>query len=578
MAQIGKNKKHNYFIFWGYAAVAAIIVAGCFVSWNFYKDKNTEPVINKAQKDAKQAVIEYKTQKPKVIIVEKQVAKAPLDMRPRAAADVLVMPDAEKREYINAKINYPKNLKAGKKAFSARDYDKAIIYLKLALNAKRSDEVENLLILASEKARSQHIYNEHRAQYELTISHGNKLLGAHKWNEAENVFREARKIPGYEYDSKANQGIQSARDGANVILKKQKAFKELELYLDSASLLLENAKKLKKNDLTAYRKCSAAIQLIADFSDSSHYQYISKRAKQYLAKFIMQAEAYQKTLNPPLPPDLIVERDIRHAPLSSLAPGSRAAQTRQRHWAIKLGLPLEVKTKRTGIKLRLIPPGKLMMGSPSSEAKRNNDENHHHVILLQPFYCGKFEITQKQWKQVMGANPSYFKKSGENAPVEQVSWNNCQEFLKKLCIQEKVPQNTYRLLTEAQWEYACRAGTSAPFCYGNSLDSNMTNFDGSQPYNALHGVFRNKTLPGGSFKANAWGLYDMHGNVWEWCSDWYNIYPYNSTRSGSDRVLRGGSWNISAKDCRSAARLKYRPAFRFNILGFRILRIISQKR
>jgi formylglycine-generating enzyme required for sulfatase activity len=697
MAEIVKSNKHNHFISWGYAAVAAIIVAGCFTGWNIYKNKHTETVINNTKKDTKKAVIKHKEPKTKIIIVKKQVDKATLDTRPwaavadftvdksvkteisgsavaikleqtfgnkyrlvtrsqvkkalhelrfqasdlanrgkakqfgkmigaeylisgsiiqlgskitiacqifnvetgeirqtaeistsnvddlnyiilREAADILVMSDAEKREYINAKIDYPKNIKMGKQAFSAKDYDKAIIYLKLALNAKRNDEIENLLILASEKAKAQHSYNERKAKYELAISHANKLLNEHKWDEAERVFRQARKIPGYEYDSKASNGIKKAHGGTNLILKKEEAVKELKLHLDSAGLLLENSKRLNKNNITAYRKCSAAIQLIVDFSNSKHYQYLSKRAKQYLTKFITRAEAYQRTLNPPLPPDLIIEKNIKHAPLSTLASGSRAAQNRQRNWAIKIGLPVEVKTKKVGIKLRLVPPGPFSMGSPYNESKRNKDENIHSVILLQPFYCGKFEITQQQWKLVMGTNPSYFKNYGKNTPVEQVSWNDCQEFLKKLCILEKVPQGTYRLLTEAQWEYACRAGTNSPFCYGKSLDSSMANFDGRHPYNALQEVFRKKPLPTGSFKANAWGLYDMHGNVWEWCSSWYNNYPSNNMKSGTERVIRGGSWNIPAKDCRSAARLKYWPTFRFNILGFRILRTISQKR
>ena len=489
----------------------------------------------------------------------------------REAADVLVMSDAEKQEYIEAKINYPKNLKAGKKAFSAKEYDKAIMYLKRALNTKPSDEVENLLVLASEKARNQQAYLNHKAKYELAISKGNKLLDKQKWAEAEKMFRESRKIPGYEYDVKAYEGIRKAKGGTNIVLKKQKAEKELKMCLDSAGLLLENAEKLPKNDITAYRKCSASIQLIIDFTYSSHYTYISQRAKDYLAKFMAQAVKYQKTLNPPLPHDLTVVKDAVNAPLSDLAPGSREAQIRQQHWAIKLGLPVEVKTNKTGIALRLIPPGKVIMGSPYREAGRNSDEKPRNIVINSPFYCGKFEITREQWELVMGSDPSYFKDDDKNTPVEHISWEDCQKFLKKLCVMEKVPQGTYRLLTEAQWEYACRAGTKTPFCYGESLDSNMANFDGNFPYNNSKDVFRNKTLPVGSFKANAWGLYDMHGNVWEWCSDCYSS-------NSSDRVIRGGSWNISGKDCRSAVRLKYWPAFRFNILGFRVLRIISPKR
>lgn len=489
----------------------------------------------------------------------------------REAADVLVMSDAEKQEYIGTKINYPKNIKEGKKAFSAKEYDKAIKYLKLALNAKPNDEIENLLVLASEKARSQQAYLDRKAKYELAISRGNKLLNEEKWNEAEKAFEEARKIPGYEYDVNAYEGIRKARGGTNVVLKKQTAEKELKMCLDSAGLLLENAERLKKDDITAYRKCSASIQLIIDFTYSSHYKYISQRARDYLAKFMALAVKYQQTLNPPLPNDLAMVKDAGNEPLSDLAPGSKEARTRQQHWAIKLGLPVEVKSKKSGITLRLIPPGKFTMGSPFREEGRNSDEKPRNVVVDSPFYCGKFEVTQRQWRLVTGDNPSCFKDDAEDNPVEQISWDDCQEFLKKLCILENVPQGTYRLLSEAQWEYACRAGTKTPFCYGENLDSNMANFDGNFPYNNSKDVFRSKTLPVGSFKANAWGLYDMHGNVWEWCSDCYGS-------NSSDRVIRGGSWNISGKDCRSAVRLKYWPSFRFNILGFRVLRIISPKR
>jgi len=701
MVKIEKNKKHNHFVSLGYALVAGILVAGCFVAWNLYKDSKTEIISKKTEAIPTKPIVKVsptiktKNEAVEVIVTPPKIKKVILDTRPwaavadftldksvkaelsgsaiaikleqafgekyrlvtrrqlkkaihelrfqnsdlvdkskvkqfgrmigteylisgsviqlgskitiacqifnvqtgairqtaeistsnvddlnyiffREAADILVMSDTEKHEYIDAKINYPKNLKAGKKAFSSKDYDKAIMYFNLALNVKRSDEVENLLIMASTKARAHHLYNERKVKFELAIQDGNKLLADQKWIKAEKVFREARKIPGYEYNNKANNGIRSARGGADVVLRKKQAGKELEAQLDSASLLLENAKKLDKNDIKAYRKCSVAIQMINKFCTSSHYTYVSKQAKQYLARFITGAEAYQRSLNPPLPSDLVIEQESRNVPLSGLASGSRAAQNRQRDWAIKLGLPLEVKTKKTAIKLRLVPPGKFIMGSPFREEKRNNDEKPHHVVLSQPFYCGKFEISQKEWKQVMGKNPSYFKDSGENAPVEQVSWEDCQKFLKKLCIIEKVAPGTYRLPSEEQWEYACRAGTNTAFCYGDNVDSKMANFAGQYPYKALTEISRNKSLTCGSFKANSWGLYDMHGNVWEWCANWYKSYDSN-TKPASTRVLRGGSWNIAAKDCRSATRLKYWPEFRFNVLGFRVIRLISQE-
>jgi formylglycine-generating enzyme required for sulfatase activity len=169
----------------------------------------------------------------------------------------------------------------------------------------------------------------------------------------------------------------------------------------------------------------------------------------------------------------------------------------------------------------------------------------------------------------MGANPSYFKKSGPDAPVERVSWNDSREFLKRLCLLEGVPLGTYRLPTEKEWEYACRAGSDSEFCYGARLDSAMANFDGNYPYNASAGISRDKTVPVGSFKANQWGLYDTHGNVWEWCLD-------SAGKNSREKSIRGGCWNIGADECRASSRAKYYPEFRFAILGLRIIREIPE--
>jgi len=263
----------------------------------------------------------------------------------------------------------------------------------------------------------------------------------------------------------------------------------------------------------------------------------------------------------------------------SLAPGSPEAQERQRQAVQTLALPLEVKAARTGIVFRLIPTGTFTRGSPSSEAQRDNDETSHQVTLTKPFYCGKFEVTQGQWQQVMGNNPSHFKSTGADAPVETVSWEDCQAFLKRLCQMEGVAEGTYRLLTEAEWEYACRAGTQTPFAYGNDLDSTMANFDGNYPYGSgRKGQYRQTTVAVGSFRPNAWGLYDMHGNVYEWCQDWYGTYPSGSVtdalgpRSGGFRVFRGGGWHGSAGYCRSANRYGSTPGGRYQNLGLRLAR------
>jgi formylglycine-generating enzyme required for sulfatase activity len=243
--------------------------------------------------------------------------------------------------------------------------------------------------------------------------------------------------------------------------------------------------------------------------------------------------------------------------------------------AKELGIPVEKSLSKSGIILRLIPAGEFIMGSPKSEGGRSDGEVQHAVRISKPFYIGKYEVTQGQWQKVMGNKPSEFKEVGENVPVEQVSWNDCQEFLRKLEELEGLPKGSIRLPTEAEWEYACRAGTQTAFCYGDDLDSSMANFDGNYGKGSK-GIFRKCTMPVGSFKPNAWGLYDMHGNVWEWCQDRYGPYDTDDAvdprgaNSGSSRVVRGGSWYADAGGCRSALRCIYSPDDADSVNGFRL--------
>ena len=211
------------------------------------------------------------------------------------------------------------------------------------------------------------------------------------------------------------------------------------------------------------------------------------------------------------------------------------------------------------------------MGSPKSEACRSNDETRHRVRLTQGFWMGKYEVTQRQWEGVMCENPSSFK--GADRPVEQVSWDDCQVFVAQI---NAAGQVRVSLPTEAQWEYACRAGTTSPFNFGSTLNGDMANCDGRHPYGFFNGRYRRETSPVGEYAPNAWGLYDMHGNVWEWCQDWYGDYAGDATdptgpASGSDRVVRGGSWLIDAQYCRSAGRYGHGPVYRNCILGFRLV-------
>ena len=205
-----------------------------------------------------------------------------------------------------------------------------------------------------------------------------------------------------------------------------------------------------------------------------------------------------------------------------------------------------------------IKPGTFWMGSPSDEPKRDSDETRHKVTLTKGFYLQTTEVTQGQWERVMGSNPSYFKNCGADCPVENVSWEDIQEFIRKLNREEG---KKYRLPTEAEWEYACRAGTETPFSFGKCLSTDQANYDGNYPMPGCgKGAYREKPAPVKSFAPNAWGLYDMHGNVWEWCEDWKGDYPSGAVTdpegpsNGSVRVLRGGSWSNYAGNCRSANR------------------------
>jgi len=230
--------------------------------------------------------------------------------------------------------------------------------------------------------------------------------------------------------------------------------------------------------------------------------------------------------------------------------------------------PGDVITNSIGMKLVYIPAGEFMMGSPSLERedKRDDDEGpQHRVKLSKGFYMGRTEVTQAQYKAIMGSNPSHFK--GDNLPVEQVSYDEATEFCEKLSRKEGW---SYRLPTEAEWEYACRAGTQTPFYFGKELTKNNANFVR---------IWLNKTEPVGSYTPNTFGLYDMHGNVVEWCSDRYDKNYYSKSPSvdpegpntGSNRVLRGGGWDSHPSGCRSANRQGITPGWRTVQSGFRII-------
>lgn len=305
-----------------------------------------------------------------------------------------------------------------------------------------------------------------------------------------------------------------------------------------------------------------------------------------------------KLITPPMLPFMIMPRGksnltIQFAPESG---GVHQARLRFRSEAMKSSFP-EITLSGTAIRvisteaglhyspifhplgmvLVYIEAGSFVMGSPETEAGRRSDELQHEVIITKPYYIQSTPVTQKQWQAIMGEAPAKFSENGDDRPVEGITWNRCQEFIKRLNSQG---EGHYRLPTEAEWEYACRANSLTPFPNGDisklfcDYDPNLDAL-GWYCYNA-----DNQTQPVGLKEPNSWGLYDMHGNVSEWCQDWYGEYAQTretdpqGPRSGAEKVVRGGSWLASAKNCRSASRFKWPPNSRTNlhIIGFRLVR------
>ena len=226
-----------------------------------------------------------------------------------------------------------------------------------------------------------------------------------------------------------------------------------------------------------------------------------------------------------------------------------------------------------------IPAGEFDMGSPESEKGRGGDETLHHVKLTKGFWMLETEVTQALYWEIMESAPSYFKETDDisDLPVENVSWDDATRFCDKLT--ERLPKGLKASLpTEAQWEYACRAGTTTPFSFGSDLNGDRANCDGNSPYGTFKaGRILGRTTPVKSYGANPWGLYDMHGNVWEWCLDFYGDYPSGTVvdptgpDNASCRVHRGGSWLSDAGFCRSAVRYRFSAGGRLYDLGFRCL-------
>jgi len=256
----------------------------------------------------------------------------------------------------------------------------------------------------------------------------------------------------------------------------------------------------------------------------------------------------------------------------------------------------EIIENSIGMKLARIPEGSFIMGSPRNEDQRDDKEERHPVTITKPFYMGVYEVTQEQLVEVMQGLENFSLRSahrGDDNPVEMVEWQLAKLFCERLSSRadEKQAGRAYRLPTEAEWEYACRAGTTSAFYFGDALSSQQANFNGAYPAGgAQKGAYLRKTAKVGSYEPNALGLYDMHGNVAEWCADWYDpqyylnspeedplgpplgVVPTQFTNAQQDFfvVVRGGCWLDDGRACRSAYRYRAMPNTQYQLIGFRV--------
>ncbi len=246
-----------------------------------------------------------------------------------------------------------------------------------------------------------------------------------------------------------------------------------------------------------------------------------------------------------------------------------------------------------GMQFALIPAGTFLVGAPPDEQGHfPNETPRHEVTLTRPFHLGVYPVTQRDYATVMGTNPSHFTEpngGGPNHPVEEVSWDEAVEFCERLSAlpEERKAGRVYRLPTEAEWEHACRAGTSTAFSWGPTACSTQANFSGNNPYGGgARGPYLERTSSVGSYSPNAFGLYDLHGNVWEWCADRYAADYYHDSppanppgpAEGDTHVLRGGSWYIVGRGCRCAERCYTgeAPTTRTGSVGFRVAMTVRQ--
>ena len=391
--------------------------------------------------------------------------------------------------------------------------------------------------------------------------------------------------------SQRENKAKSAKALKSFLVENNIEYEDLKLCSHSVAELVRDMKSSLKETLQGLEELGVTAELKGDEIYFSTVQTLSE----------LSATKFNIDLN-----------ENYYPPVTPLADGSKEAQERQKAFVDWSKLPVELVLPNSGIELRLIPEGSFLMGSPSTELGRKEDEWQYNSEISKPFYMSKYPITQGQWRMVMGATldkspiarfmkasklmnnaldlePSRFNDLGSRAPVENISWYNAKKFMKRLCDFEKLPRGIFRLPTESQWEYACRAGTQAP--YSNGFDKDALSKAGhfSPRYSQ-----QSQTAKVGQKMPNAFGLHDMHGNVSEWCLDYYaedplnlmdksdsealeTVRDYEGPSRGEFKVVRGGSWADDERTCRSANRAKFNPNKTSEAIGFRLVMKVADQ-
>lgn len=363
--------------------------------------------------------------------------------------------------------------------------------------------------------------------------------------------------------------MQEGQEGSSVAVKSPPRFKISKKDLPKAASVLRDLNKPKRG--IQLRWVVWGFQLVVVLAVIEHFLIRPHFVEPAAREPDLRGEALPVLGETAQLPQGLSEVVPSYLPvLDGLADGTLECLQRQLDDAGRRNLPVEVSNS-IGMRFRLVPSGRCQIGSPTTETGHSRVEIQHEVVFLEPFYMGVFEVTQAQWEAVMGkgSNPSHFR--GGNLPVEEVSWVDCMEFLRRLNELEGLPKHTYRLPSEAEWEYACRAGTATAYCFGNDASklTDWGDYDGNN---------YKRTSPVGLKRCNGLGLFDMHGNVWEWCRDYYRNYPGDVTPYSSAhtyRCVRGGNWYVSDVECRSANRCRLPDRSVGNMLGFRVMRVLA---